>query len=130
MATTGRHQTAPQAPGKVRRAVDVIDDRLGIKALEYPVPEHANGLAWSLGGVTACAFALLVVTGILLVQFYAPVPEVANQSVRDMVTQVWGMRFVRACTSGPHKRCTSPQPCTCSECSSPVRTRSLREGNW
>ena len=76
--------------------MDVIDDRLGIKALEYPVPEHANNLAWSLGGVTAFAFGLLVVTGVLLVQFYAPVPEAANQSVRDMVTQVWGMRFVRA----------------------------------
>lgn len=79
-----------------RRAIDVIDDRLGIKALEYPVPEHANSLAWSLGGVTACAFGVLVVTGILLVQFYSPVPESANQSVRDLVTDVWGMRFVRS----------------------------------
>ncbi|MEO5609269.1 MAG: cytochrome b N-terminal domain-containing protein [Ornithinibacter sp.] len=75
--------------------VDVIDDRLGIRALEYPVPEHANNLAWSLGGVTASAFGILVATGFLLVQFYSPVPESANQSVRDMVTEVWGMRFVR-----------------------------------
>ncbi len=96
MATTAQHQAAPRSPGRFRRAVDVIDDRLGISALEYPVPEHANGLAWSLGGVTACAFVLLVATGVLLVQFYAPVPEAANQSVRDMVTDVWGMRFVRA----------------------------------
>lgn len=96
MATTSaKHEAAPPTPGRFRRAVDVVDDRLGIKALEYPVPEHANGLAWSLGGVTACAFVLLVVTGVLLVQFYAPVPEEANQSVRDMVTDVWGMRFVR-----------------------------------
>lgn len=80
----------------MRRVVDVIDDRLGIKALEYPVPEHANNLAWSLGGVTAAAFGLLVVTGVLLVQFYDPVPESANQSLRDMVTDVWGMRFVRS----------------------------------
>ena len=78
-----------------RRAVDVVDDRLGIRALEYPVPEHANNLAWSLGGVTAFAFVLLIVTGVLLVQFYAPTPESANGSVRDMVTSVWGMRFVR-----------------------------------
>src|SRR5512132_429125 len=87
---------SPHRVGRVRRTVDVIDDRLGIKALEYPVPEHANNLAWSLGGVTACAFVILIVTGVLLVQFYAPVPEAANQSVRDMVTGVWGMRFVRA----------------------------------
>jgi len=81
---------------RMRKAIDVIDDRLGIKALEYPVPEHANNLAWSLGGVTAAAFGLLIITGVLLVQFYNPVPEAANQSVRDMVTDVWGMRFVRA----------------------------------
>ena len=87
---------AQVAESRVRRAMDAIDERLGIRALEYPVPEHANNVAWSLGGVTACAFLVLIATGILLVQFYAPVPESANASVRDMVTQVWGMRFVRA----------------------------------
>lgn len=97
MATV--RESAPaegQQPGRARRAIDVIDERLGIRALEYPVPEHANNLAWSLGGVTAAAFGLLIVTGVLLVQFYSPVPETANQSVRDMVTDVWGMGFVRA----------------------------------
>lgn len=68
---------------------------MGIRALEYPVPEHANSLTWSLGGMTAVAFVILFVTGVLLVQFYSPQPETANQSVRNMVTNVWGMRFVR-----------------------------------
>lgn len=86
----------PNRPGWMRRSIDVIDERLGIKALEYPVPEHANNLAWSLGGVTAAAFLVLIATGVLLVQFYNPVPEEANQSLRDMVTDVWGMGFVRA----------------------------------
>ena len=95
MASINRAATR-QSESRLRRAIDVIDDRLGIKALEYPVPEHANNLAWSLGGVTAGAFVVLVVTGILLVQFYAPVPESANTSLREMVTDVWGMRFVRA----------------------------------
>ena len=85
-----------QHSSRMRKAIDVIEDRLDIKALEYPVPEHANNLAWSLGGVTAASFGILIITGILLVQFYAPVPEAANQSVRDMVTNVWGMGFVRA----------------------------------
>ena len=40
-------------PSRLRRALDAIDERLGIRAMEYPVPEHANNLAWSLGGVTA-----------------------------------------------------------------------------
>ena len=89
------HPATSDDRSRFRRTVDVLDDRLGIKALEYPVPEHANSVAWSLGGITAFAFVVLIVTGILLVQFYAPVPESANGSVRDIVTQVWGMRFVR-----------------------------------
>jgi len=102
MATSDRTTSSPSSPSSparrsaTRRALDVIDERMGIRALEYPVPEHANNLAWSLGGITAFAFGLLIVTGILLVQFYSPEPETANQSVRDMVTDVWGMRFVRA----------------------------------
>lgn len=84
-----------EPPSRVRRGLDAIDERLGIRALEYPVPEHANKLAWSLGGVTACAFAILIVTGIILVQFYNPVPEAANASIRQVITQVWGGRFVR-----------------------------------
>jgi ubiquinol-cytochrome c reductase cytochrome b subunit len=81
---------------RVRRGLDVIDERLGISALEYPVPEHANKLSWSLGGVTAVSLVILIVTGIVLAQFYNPVPEAANGSVRDLVSNVWGGRFVRA----------------------------------
>lgn len=87
--------THGRSPSRARRAMDVVDERLGIRALEYPVPEHANNLAWSLGGITAASFVVLIGTGILLAQFYSPVPESANQSVRDLVTDVWGMRFVR-----------------------------------
>jgi len=86
----------PSRPGRWRRAVDVVDERMGIKALAYPVPEHANTLAWSLGGVTAVAFVTLLVTGIYVTQFYSPVPETANQSVRDLVTDVWLGSFARA----------------------------------
>lgn len=86
-----------QAPhrGRFRRLLDVIDERLGIGALGYAVPEHANSLAWSLGGVTAVAFGILVVSGILLVQFYSPTPETANQSVRGIVADVWGGSVLR-----------------------------------
>ena len=82
--------------GRLRRAVDVVDERLGIRALEYPVPEHANKLAWSLGGITAAALLILIVTGVVLVQFYDPTPEAANASVRHTVEHVWGGRFVRS----------------------------------
>lgn len=100
MTTTERPapaaSTEPERKSRGRRVLDVVDDRLGIAALEYPVPEHANNLAWSLGGVTAASFGLLIATGIVLVQFYSPVPESANQSVRDTVTQVWGGGLVRS----------------------------------
>ena len=97
MTSAGAHEAAPSAGprSRARAALDVIDERLGIGALEYPVPEHANNLAWSLGGITAGAFAILIVTGVLLVQFYSPVPESANGSVRNIVTGVWAGSFVR-----------------------------------
>ncbi|MBN9328337.1 cytochrome b N-terminal domain-containing protein [Cellulomonas sp. 73-145] len=85
----------PARRSRVRAVVDVVDERLGITALEYPVPEHANRLSWTLGGITAASLGILIVTGILLVQFYSPVPESANASVRHIVTGVTGGRFIR-----------------------------------
>lgn len=98
MTRTATPEVAPQAPrrrGWYRRAWDVVDDRLGIGALRYPVPEHANNLAWSLGGVTAAMFVVLIATGIILVQFYNPTPEGANASVRDIEQHIWLGSFIR-----------------------------------
>ena len=77
------------------RLLDAVDERLGLHALQYPVPEHANNLGWSLGGLTATSLVVLIVTGIVLAQFFNPMPEAANQSVRHIVTGVWAGRFVR-----------------------------------
>jgi len=57
------------------------DERLGLSALRYSVPRHANTVAWTLGGLTLAALLILVVTGILLAQFYTPTPEDARSSV-------------------------------------------------
>ena len=35
-----------------RRAWDSIDERLGLSGLAYPVPAHANGIGFILGGIT------------------------------------------------------------------------------
>lgn len=86
---------AAVTPSRSRRALDVIDDRLGISGLQYPVPEHANNVVWSLGGVTAVILLVLIGTGIVLAQWYNPSPEEANASVRHIVTGVWGGEFVR-----------------------------------
>jgi hypothetical protein len=58
--------TGPVKRSRRRRALDAIDERMGIKALEYPVPEHANNLGWSLGGLTVFTFVVLLVTGIYI----------------------------------------------------------------
>ena len=78
-----------------RRMWDAIDERLGISALAYPVPEHANRFAWTLGGITAISFVLLIVSGILLAQFYSPMPEDANQTIRSVETEIWAGSLIR-----------------------------------
>jgi quinol-cytochrome oxidoreductase complex cytochrome b subunit len=40
------------------RAWGWLDDRLGIGDLRYPVPEHANSRAYTLGGITLVSFVL------------------------------------------------------------------------
>lgn len=86
---------ANRAPNWLRSTWGWIDERLGINALTYPVPEHANRIAWTLGGTTAVSFGVLIASGILLAQFYAPVPELANQSVRQIETGIWAGSFIR-----------------------------------
>jgi ubiquinol-cytochrome c reductase cytochrome b subunit len=90
-----RQLTLPPRNAQRRRPHQVTECRCSTKALAYPVPEHANNLAWSLGGITAVAFVILLVTGIYITQFYAPIPEDANQSVRGLVTGVWLGSFAR-----------------------------------
>lgn len=93
-----QHTTAhPEVrPHRSRRVVEAVDSRLGLDALRYPVPEHANNFAWSLGGLTAVTLGILALTGIVLAQYYNPTPEVANASVRSIVNDVALGRFVRS----------------------------------
>ena len=93
---TSPEPAASNRRGRTRRVVDAIDERMGIRALEYPVPEHANNLTWSLGALTGISFVILLVTGIYITQWYHPMPELANQSVRTIVTDVWLGNFARA----------------------------------
>jgi ubiquinol-cytochrome c reductase cytochrome b subunit len=85
----------PQRNGLRRRALEAIDERLGIDAIRYPVPAHANSTAYSLGGLTAVALLILIGTGIILGQFYNPDPAAANESVRHIVNGVFLGRFIR-----------------------------------
>ena len=94
-SSTAEDQPTAGVPTRGRRVLDAVDERLGIRAIQYPVPEHANNLGWSLGGLTAICLAILIVTGVLLAQWYNPVPEQANASVRYLVQHVFLGEFVR-----------------------------------
>lgn len=72
-----------------------IDERLGLSELTYPVPRHANTLMYSLGGISVIGFVVLIVSGILLAQYYAPVPQLANESVRAIMRGAPFERIVR-----------------------------------
>lgn len=64
-----------------RRIWEAIDERLGLSGLAYPVPAHANGIGYILGGITFFGFLILAATGIWLAQFYHPTPSTAYASV-------------------------------------------------
>ncbi|MFD8495794.1 cytochrome bc complex cytochrome b subunit [Amycolatopsis sp. NPDC059657] len=98
--TTDTPPVPAEAPGpdersRYRRATDAVDERLGIRAIQYPVPAHANTISYSLGGLTAVALVILIVTGIVLGQFYNPDPAAANESVRAIVNSVYLGRWIR-----------------------------------
>lgn len=82
-------------PSGWRKLWDALDERLGLKGLQYPIPEHANKLAYSLGGLTLVTFILMVTTGIYLTQYYNPDPTVAHESVRNIITSVSFGEFIR-----------------------------------
>ncbi len=91
--------TAPATPGRRTRRgrlLDALDERLGLRGLAYPVPEHANKLAYSLGGLSLICFLLLLGTGIVLAQFYDPDPAAAHASVRRIITDVTLGGWLRA----------------------------------
>lgn len=75
--------------------IAAVDERLGLSALQYPVPEHGNTLGWSLGGLTAASLVVLIATGLILTQYFNPTPEMANTSVRAIVLDVPLGGFVR-----------------------------------
>lgn len=62
----------------------------------YPVPEHARTLPYTLGGITFIGFLLLFASGLILGQFFEPVPERAYETVKHLVEQVPGGVYLRA----------------------------------
>ncbi|MFV2063694.1 MAG: cytochrome b N-terminal domain-containing protein [Chloroflexota bacterium] len=73
--------TASTVPTRRRRAWLALDERIGISGLAYPVPAHANGIGYILGGTSFFGFVILALTGIWLTQYYHPTPEAARGSI-------------------------------------------------
>lgn len=89
-----RLPASPATPGS--RAWDWLDQRLGIGGLRYPVPRHANTLAYTLGGITLVSFVLLIVTGIYLAQFYDPTEARAHASVTYITNTAFAGELIRS----------------------------------
>ena len=71
----------PTKRGPFKRTWDYFDEHLGLSALRYPVPPHANTFWYTLGGMTFVGLIVLVLTGIWLAQYYSPDPGAARLSV-------------------------------------------------
>ena len=65
----------------LQRAWAYLDEHLGLSALRYPVPRHANTFWYTLGGMTFVGLIVLVLTGLWLAQFYNPDPAAARNSI-------------------------------------------------
>jgi quinol-cytochrome oxidoreductase complex cytochrome b subunit len=73
-----------------------VDERFGIGGLRYPVPQHANSLAYTLGGITLASFVLLVATGIYLAQYYDPTVANAHASVVCITDKAFAGELIRS----------------------------------
>lgn len=73
-----------------------LRERLGLNALDYPIPPSANRLRYMLGGLTFVGIIVLILTGLLLDQFYNPSPLAAHDSVLYIMTRVRLGNWIRA----------------------------------
>lgn len=98
-AANARHPATPTPPSaparheergaaRPRRVLGWLDDRLGLSALRYAVPPHANTIWYTLGGVTFVGLLVLIASGVWLGQYYNPDPLAARQSVIQIQNNV------------------------------------------
>ncbi|MBI2773661.1 MAG: cytochrome b N-terminal domain-containing protein [Chloroflexi bacterium] len=78
-----------------RRTWAWLDERAGLSALRYPIPPHANTVAYTLGGISFVGFLVLALTGFWLAQFYDPMPDHVRASMEAIRTEAPLAAFVR-----------------------------------
>lgn len=72
-----------------------LDTWLGLRHLDFPVPEHGRSVLYTFGGIVFIGFVFMVLTGFLLTQVYNPLPEQAYQSLEKIQEINWA-RYLRA----------------------------------
>ena len=70
-----------------REGGGVLSERLGLRGLDYEIPETANRWTYMLGGLTAFFLLVLIATGLYLAQFYNPNPLGAHDSVLYIIAR-------------------------------------------
>lgn len=82
----------------IARLIDWVDFRLGIKAffekhIAFTLPAGVS--FWTIfGGLTIGCILVQVVTGVYMVSYYVPVPELAHESIKAMCnTTTFGALF-------------------------------------
>jgi ubiquinol-cytochrome c reductase cytochrome b subunit len=73
----------------------VLEERLALDALNYPIPARANRLDFMLGAMTLVALSLLALSGIVLTQYYDPSPLAAHTSIQYIITQLPFITYLR-----------------------------------
>jgi ubiquinol-cytochrome c reductase cytochrome b subunit len=73
-----------------------LDQWFRLSRLSFPVPAHSKHLYYSLGGITFVGFLILFFSGLYLTQFFDAHPDKAYQSVKTIMTEVPGGRFIRS----------------------------------
>ena len=66
----------------------------GLSVLYYKVPQHANTIWYSFGGVTLFCFLAAMVSGMIMAQFYSPSSATAYASVKYISTTT-GIQIIR-----------------------------------
>ena len=89
------HDVPETDGGLWTRLATWVDKRLGLSyPLLRPVPRYALSPFYWLGALTVVAFAILAITGILMMLYYVPTPEDAYKTTQYIFTSVFFGRFI------------------------------------
>ena len=84
-----------------------LEERLRARSLidflsKKEVPRHRHSFWYIFGGLSLFFFLIQLITGVLLLIYYSPTPQTANESVRFILTQVpsgWLIRSIHSWSS-------------------------------